>query len=72
MIYNILKKRGVKQKLGDRVILPKEGFPLEVKPVEIQTKGGKTIKGDLAVSCRNCESVDLRLMYLFHRSCVLV
>lgn len=50
MIYNILKKRGVKQKLGDRVILPAEGFPLEVKPVEIQTKGGKTIKGDLAVS----------------------
>ncbi|KAI8639688.1 hypothetical protein BD408DRAFT_371256 [Parasitella parasitica] len=51
MIYNILKKRGVKQKLGDRVILPAEGFPLEVKPVEIQTKSGKIIKGDLAITC---------------------
>lgn len=64
MIYNILKKRGVKQKLGDRVVLPKEGFPLEVKPVEIQTKGGKTIKGDLAVSCSGAESFDLHLIRL--------
>lgn len=64
MIYNILKKRGVKQKLGDRVVLPKEGFPLEVKPVEIQTKGGKTIKGDLAVSGSDTVSFGLSLMRL--------
>jgi hypothetical protein len=50
MIYNILKKTGVKQVLGDRVVLPPGGFPLEVKPVEVHTKGGKVIHGDLAVS----------------------
>ncbi|GAA5801137.1 hypothetical protein EDC94DRAFT_210609 [Helicostylum pulchrum] len=51
MIYNILKKTGVKQVLGDRVILPAGGFPLEVKPIEIHTKGGKVIHGDLAIMC---------------------
>ncbi|ORE01097.1 FAD/NAD(P)-binding domain-containing protein [Rhizopus microsporus var. microsporus] len=51
MIYNILKKAGIKQVLGDRVILPPNGFPLEVKPIEIQTKGGNTIHGDLAIMC---------------------
>lgn len=50
MIYNILKKSGVKQILSDRVILPPGGFPLEVNPIEVHTKGGKTIHGDLAVS----------------------
>lgn len=50
MIYNTLKKTGVKQVLGDRVILPPGGFPLEVKPIDIHTQGGKTIQGDLAVS----------------------
>jgi hypothetical protein len=50
MTYNILKKFGVKQIQGDRVILPKEGFPFEVKPVEVHTKGGNVIHGDLAVS----------------------
>ncbi|KAG0748828.1 hypothetical protein G6F16_007316 [Rhizopus arrhizus] len=51
MIYNTLKKTGVKQVLGDRVILPPGGFPLEVKPIDIHTKGGKTIQGDLAIMC---------------------
>lgn len=51
MIQNILKKVGVNQVLGDRVILPDGGFPLEVKPIDIQTKGGKTIQGDLAIMC---------------------
>ncbi|KAI9343375.1 hypothetical protein BD770DRAFT_437310 [Pilaira anomala] len=51
MIYNTLKKTGVKQVLGDRVILPPGGFPLEVKPIEVHTKGGKTIHGDLAIMC---------------------
>jgi hypothetical protein len=50
MIYNILKKTGVKQVLGDRVVLPPGGFPLEVNPIEIHTKSGKIIHGDLAVS----------------------
>lgn len=50
MAYNILKKVGVKQVLGDRVILPPGGFPLEVNPIEVHTKGGKIIHGDLAVS----------------------
>lgn len=49
MIHNILKKRGVKQVLGDRVILPPGGFPAEVNPIEVHTKGGKIIQGDLAV-----------------------
>ncbi|KAI8384207.1 hypothetical protein BD560DRAFT_385313 [Blakeslea trispora] len=51
MTYNILKKHGVKQVLGDRVILPEGGFPLEVKPIEVHTKGGKIIHGDLAIMC---------------------
>ncbi|KAI9492358.1 hypothetical protein BDB00DRAFT_828681 [Zychaea mexicana] len=51
MTYNILKKHGVKQVLGDRVVLPKNGFPLEVKPVEVHTQGGKVIEGDLAIMC---------------------
>ncbi|KAI8330792.1 hypothetical protein EDC96DRAFT_527965 [Choanephora cucurbitarum] len=51
MTYNILKKHGVKQVLGDRVILPENGFPLEVKPIEVHTKGGKIIHGDLAIMC---------------------
>ncbi|KAI9264153.1 hypothetical protein BDA99DRAFT_508562 [Phascolomyces articulosus] len=51
MTYNILKKHGVRQVLGDRAILPKNGFPLEVNPVEIDTKGGKKIVGDLAITC---------------------
>jgi hypothetical protein len=50
MIYNILKKNGIKQVLGDRVILPPGGFPVEAKPVEVHTKSGKIIYGDLAVS----------------------
>ena len=50
MTQNILKKKGVKQVLGDRVILPSGGFPLEVKPIEVHTKGGNIIHGDLAVS----------------------
>lgn len=50
MIYNILKKSGVKQVMGDRVILPPGGFPVEAKPIEVHTKGGKIIEGDLAVS----------------------
>ncbi|KAI8137027.1 hypothetical protein BJV82DRAFT_636939 [Fennellomyces sp. T-0311] len=51
MTYNILKKHGVKQILGDRVVLPKNGFPLEVKPIEVQTQSGKVVKGDLAIMC---------------------
>ncbi|CAO3621670.1 unnamed protein product [Mucor hiemalis] len=51
MIHNILKKRGVKQVLGDRVILPPGGFPAEVNPIEVHTKGGKIIQGDLAIMC---------------------
>ncbi|KAI8066192.1 uncharacterized protein B0P05DRAFT_589783 [Gilbertella persicaria] len=51
MIYNILKKHGVKQVLGDRVILPPNGFPLEVKPIEVHTKGGNIIHGDFAIMC---------------------
>ncbi|KAI7888321.1 uncharacterized protein EV154DRAFT_310978 [Mucor mucedo] len=51
MTYNILKKVGVKQVLGDRVILPPGGFPLKVNPIEVHTKGGKIIHGDLAIMC---------------------
>ncbi|KAI8384810.1 uncharacterized protein BYT42DRAFT_563718 [Radiomyces spectabilis] len=51
MTYNILKKHGVKQILGDRVILPEQGFPLEVKPIEIHTRGGRVIQSDLAIMC---------------------
>lgn len=50
MTYNILKKKGVKQILGDRVVLPEGGFPQEVGPVEVHTKSGRIIEGDLAVS----------------------
>ncbi|KAI7897542.1 uncharacterized protein BX663DRAFT_481534 [Cokeromyces recurvatus] len=49
--YNILQKKGVKQIMGDRVILPPEGFPLEVKPIQVHTKNGKVIHGDLAIMC---------------------
>lgn len=48
--YNILKKRGVKQILGERVNLPEGGFPLEVNPIEVHTKKGRIVHGDLAVS----------------------
>lgn len=48
--YGILKKLGVRQVMGQRVNLPEGGFPLEVKPVEVTTKTGKKIQGDLAVS----------------------
>ncbi|KAI9486920.1 MAG: hypothetical protein EXX96DRAFT_551134 [Benjaminiella poitrasii] len=51
MVYDILKKRGVKQLIGDRVVLPSGGFPLEVKPIEVQTQKGKAIQGDLAIMC---------------------
>ncbi|KAI9322635.1 hypothetical protein BX666DRAFT_1897105 [Dichotomocladium elegans] len=51
MVYNILKKHGVRQVLGDRAILPKEGFPLKVQPVEVRTQAGKVIRGDLAIMC---------------------
>ncbi|KAI9322497.1 hypothetical protein BX666DRAFT_626451 [Dichotomocladium elegans] len=50
-IRNILKKHGVKQVLGQRVVLPEGGFPLEVKPVQIKTVQGKVIEGDLAIMC---------------------
>jgi NADH dehydrogenase FAD-containing subunit len=50
MAYNILKKKGVKQVLGDRVVLPKGGYPQEVGPVQVHTKSGKIIEGDLAVN----------------------
>ncbi|KAI8877419.1 FAD/NAD(P)-binding domain-containing protein [Backusella circina FSU 941] len=49
--HNILKKRGVKQILGERVNLPEGGFPLEVKPIEVHTKKGRIIHGDLAITC---------------------
>jgi hypothetical protein len=62
MIYNILKKTGVKQVLGDRVILPPGGFPLEVNPIEIHTKGGKIIHGDLAVSSTSNNSAESFLL----------
>ncbi|KAG2216568.1 hypothetical protein INT45_001383 [Circinella minor] len=51
MTYNVLKKHGVKQVLGDRAILPENGFPLEVKPIEVHTKAGKKIQGDLGIMC---------------------
>lgn len=57
MTYNILKKHGVKQLLGDRVALPKQGFPLEVGPVKIQTTSGRTVEGDLAVSKKQNKEV---------------
>lgn len=50
MTFNILKKHGVKQILGDRAILPKNGFPLEVKPIKVHTERGRVIDSDLAVS----------------------
>jgi apoptosis-inducing factor 2 len=51
MTYNILKnKLGVRQIMRDRVNLPKDGFPLEVKPLVIETKKGRSIEADLAVS----------------------
>ncbi|KAI9029574.1 hypothetical protein CLU79DRAFT_734692 [Phycomyces nitens] len=49
--YNILKKHGVRQIIGDRVILPPGGFPLKVNPITIKTKGGNEIEGDLAIMC---------------------
>ena len=52
MTYNVLKKHGVRQVLGDRVILPENGFPLEVNPIEVHTKAGKKIQGDLGVSIK--------------------
>ncbi|KAI8970268.1 hypothetical protein BDF20DRAFT_838639 [Mycotypha africana] len=51
MTYNILKKKGIKQVLGDRVRLPPGGYPQEVGPVEVHTLGGKVIHGDLAIMC---------------------
>ncbi|KAI8983481.1 hypothetical protein BDB01DRAFT_722685 [Pilobolus umbonatus] len=50
-IYNILKRKGVKQVQGHRVVIPSGSFPLEVKPIEVQTTTGKTISGDLAILC---------------------
>ncbi|KAG2188194.1 hypothetical protein INT44_000946 [Umbelopsis vinacea] len=52
MTYNLLKnKLGVRQIMRDRVNLPEGGFPLEVKPLAIQTKKGRTIEADLAITC---------------------
>ncbi|KAG0192855.1 hypothetical protein DFQ28_007465 [Apophysomyces sp. BC1034] len=51
MVYGILRKNGVRQVLGDRACLPKDGYPLEIGPVEVPTRGGQVIKGDLAILC---------------------
>lgn len=61
MTYNVLRKHGVRQILGDRVILPENGFPLKVEPLQIRTKNGKVIDGDLAVSAVNYQE---RPMYI--------
>jgi hypothetical protein len=50
MTYNLLKnKLGVHQIMGDCVDLPKDGFPLEVRPLVIKTKKGRSVEADLAV-----------------------
>lgn len=67
--YGILKKLGVRQVMGQRVILPEGGFPLEVKPVEVTTKTGKKIKGDLAVCSYNMRHIP-SLTFHGNRSCV--
>ncbi|KAH8547852.1 hypothetical protein BGW37DRAFT_514837 [Umbelopsis sp. PMI_123] len=49
MTYNLLKnKLGVHQIMGDCVDLPKDGFPLEVRPLVIKTKKGRSVEADLA------------------------
>lgn len=66
MAYNLLKnKLGVRQIMRDRVNLPEGGFPLEVKPLVIQTKKGRSIEADLAVSIPSPSSIRiLSLCYL--------
>ncbi|KAI7866706.1 hypothetical protein BDF14DRAFT_1882258 [Spinellus fusiger] len=49
--FSLLREVGVCQIMGERVILPPEGFPLEVNPIEVFTSSGKIIKGDLAIMC---------------------
>lgn len=62
MTYNLLKnKLGVRQIMRDRVNLPEGGFPLEVKPLAIQTKMGRTIEADLAVSISVHRVIYIRL-----------
>ncbi|GAB5587394.1 hypothetical protein Unana1_02294 [Umbelopsis nana] len=52
MTYNLLKnKLGVCQIMGDRVQIPDGGFPLQVKPMVLKTKKGKSIETDLAITC---------------------
>lgn len=50
LTFGLLKnKLGVNQILGDRVVVPKGGFSLEVKPITVQTTKGRTIETDLPV-----------------------
>jgi hypothetical protein len=54
MTYNLLKNElGVRQVMGDRVQIPKGGYPLEVKPITIETKKGKSIDADLVVKSQS-------------------
>lgn len=50
LTFGLLKnKLGVNQILGDRVVVPKGGFSLEVKPLTVQTTKGRIIETDLPV-----------------------
>ena len=54
MTYNLLKNElGVLQVMGDRVQIPKGGYPLEVKPITIETKKGRSIDADLVVKSQS-------------------
>ncbi|KAG2184511.1 hypothetical protein INT43_000420 [Umbelopsis isabellina] len=52
LTFGLLKnKLGVNQILGDRVVVPKGGFSLEVKPITVRTTKGRTIETDLPITC---------------------
>ncbi|KAI8348338.1 hypothetical protein B0O80DRAFT_390564 [Mortierella sp. GBAus27b] len=47
----ILTKFGVRQILGDRVIIPEGGFVDDFSMIKVSTKGGKEIECDLQILC---------------------
>lgn len=57
-LHDIAAKRfeqlGIKLILGDRAVIPHEGFPLHDKEFEIELKSGKKIPSDFAVRVTIC------------------